>query len=71
MPKWNEESERIIDIIIETAYLDINGIYNFGGSFDILQGTVIEKRPFISAYERIEERMHRDIDRFIETMSAD
>jgi len=67
----DEESERVIDIIIETAYLDINSVYNFGGSCDILRDTVMDKKPFVSSYEQAEPRIQRDIDSFIETMSEE
>ena len=65
----DEESERIIDIIIETAYMDINSVYNFGGSMDILRDTVMDKAPFVSAYESREAAIQIAVERFIETMS--
>lgn len=65
----DEESERMIDIIIETAYLDINSVYNFGGSCDILRDTIMDKKPFVSAYEKIEAAIKRDMDKFIEALS--
>ena len=67
----DEESERIIDIIIETGYLDLNGVYDFGGTLDILLNAIIDKRPFVSAYEEREPRIQADIERFIEAMSRD
>ena len=66
----DEESERMIDIIIETAYLDINSIYNFGGSCDILRDTVMDKKPFVSAYEKKEAAIQKDIGKFIDAMSG-
>ena len=65
----DNESERIIDIIIETAYIDINSIYNFGNSFGILRDTVMDKKPFVSAYEKIEPQIQKTIDKFIEAMA--
>ena len=64
----DEESERIIDIILETAYLDINYIYNFGKTIDVLNDTVMNKKPFVSAYEKSETAMQKEIDKFIEAM---
>ena len=65
----DEESERIIDIILETAYLDINYIYNFGGTCDILNDTIMNKKPLVSAYEKKETAMQKEIAKFIEAMS--
>lgn len=67
----DEESERIIDIIIETGYLDLNSIYNFGGTMNLFESAIINKSPFVSAYEEREPRVQADIDKFIEAMSAD
>ena len=64
----DEESERIIDIIIETGYLDLNSIHDFGGTLELLLDTIIDKRPFISAYEQREPRIQRDIENFLEIM---
>jgi len=65
----DEESEKIIDIIIETAYLDIGGVYNFGGIQEMLLNTIIDDKPFVSAYEKKEGAIQRDIDKFIDAMS--
>jgi len=67
----DDESARIIDLILETCYLDLNSQYNFGGSIEALRNAIIEDRPFVSEYERITDRIQADIDRFIEAMSAD
>ena len=66
----DEESERIIDIIIETAYMDLNGVYNFGGSYDIVRNAVMDKTPFSSEYAKIESRIQGDIDKFINSISG-
>jgi len=65
------ESERIIDIIIETAYLDLGSVYNFGGVQELFVDTSIDNRPFVSAFERRESVIQRDIDRFVAAMSFD
>jgi len=67
----DEESERIIDIIIETAYLDIGSVYNFGGTQEILLDAIVDNKPFVSAYEKKEGNIARDIEKFIASMSAD
>jgi hypothetical protein len=67
----DEESEKIIDIIIETSYMDINSVYNFGGSCDIVRDTVMDKKPFVSAYEKKEPAMQNAVDKFIEAMASE
>jgi len=67
----DEESERIIDMVIETSYMDINSVYNFGGSCDIVRDTVMDKKPFVSAFEKKEAAIQKDIDKFIKAMSAE
>ena len=64
----DSESARIIDIIIETCYLDLNSIYNFGGSLDIIRNTIIDKTPFISSYEKQIPAIQKAIDDFKTTM---
>jgi hypothetical protein len=65
----DEESTRMIDLIIETSYLDLNGIFNWGGSVDALYRAVFQGRPLISELEAIESRMQGEIDRFIVAMT--
>jgi len=66
----DEESERIIDIIIETAYLDLNVVYDFGRSQTSVMNAIFKNTPFISEYEKVEGKIQKDIDKFIEAMSA-
>jgi len=67
----DEESAQIIDIIVESAYLDLNAVYNFGKSLDTLASAVIQdnKKPFLSAYESIKPAVQNAVDNFIEAMS--
>jgi len=63
------ESERMIDIIFETVYMDLNGIYNFGNSYDIVCDAVIYKKPFMSSYEARATSIEKAIDDFIKVIS--
>ena len=68
----DEESERIIDIILETVYMDLNAIYNFGGTYDIVRNAIMDNKPFVSEYEKQENAMNNDIAKFIEaTLKVD
>jgi hypothetical protein len=66
----DEESEQMLDIIIETAYMDINSVYNFGGSCDIIRDVIMDKKPFVSEYEKKEPAIREAAEKFIETMSS-
>jgi hypothetical protein len=65
----DEESERMIDIIIETSYLDLNGIYNWGGVNDILGNAIFTDAPLVSQFEARIGTIEGAIDRFIETLA--
>ena len=65
----DSESAQAIDIIIESSYMDLNGIYNLGNSTEIVRRAIFEKAPLVSAYEAAEGSIQTAIERFIETMS--
>jgi len=65
----NTESMKIVDLIIETSYLDLNSVYNFGGSTDIVRNTLFDKTPLLSAYNSIESKIQGAIDTYIEKLS--
>ena len=67
----DEESERIIDIIIETAYMDINHIYNFGDTQDMILQTILNKKDFVSSYEKKEAVIEKDIAKYISSISPE
>jgi len=65
----DSESARAIDIIIESSYMDLNGIYNFGNSTEIVRRAIFEKTPLVSAYEAAEGSIASAIERFAAVMS--
>ena len=64
----DEESAQIIDIIIESSYLDLNGIYNWGGSTDILSNAVFLGGEIVSAFEKAEPKIQSAIDKYIKSL---
>ena len=66
----DSESARAIDIIIESTYLDLNGVYNFGGSIGVLLGVLAGEMQLVSELERRAGAIQGDIDNFIQAMSA-
>jgi hypothetical protein len=66
----DEESMRTVDLILETSYLDLNMLYDFGGSTTIVSNTIFEKKELVSTYEKAEGRIQTAIDKFIENISG-
>ena len=67
----DEESARIIDIIIETAFADLGSVYNFGGTQDIIVQAILNNKDFVSAYEKNEPKIQKDIEKFIASWTSD
>jgi hypothetical protein len=65
------ESMGVIDMIIETSYLDLNMVYNFGGSTDIVRDAIFSKKPLVSAYEKAEPKIQKAIEQYIANISAE
>ena len=64
------ESMNVIDLILETTYLDLNSVYDFGGSTDIVRAAIFSKSPLVSAYEKAEPKIQTAIEKYIESFSA-
>ena len=67
----DEESARIIDMIIETSYLDLNAIYNWGGSTDVLSRAMFDGQPLISNFEAREGAIQAAIENFVNAMRGE
>lgn len=65
----DEESARIIDLIIESSYLDLNAVYNWGTSNDILQKAMYQGGNLVSDFEKAEGRIQTAIDKYIATLA--
>jgi hypothetical protein len=65
----DSESSRIIDLIIETSYLDLNHVYNFGTSTDAIRDAIFDKKPLVSSIETKQGAIQTAIDNFVETFS--
>jgi len=67
----DEESARMIDTIIETSYLDLNGIYNWGGSTDALYRAIFAGGNLASEMERVEGLIESAIEDFISSVQGE
>jgi hypothetical protein len=64
----DDESQEMLDIILSNTAHDIGYIYNFGGfSEPILRHGQNKRDDYVSAFERVQERMQRDIEKLIES----
>jgi len=63
------ESAKVIDMIIESCYLDLNGLYNFGNSCEIIRAAMFDKKALASEYEKKEGAIQKDIDKFINAIA--
>ena len=67
----DDESAGVLDLIFDTAMLDLGTLYNFGGMRDIFTNMVETKtNTFTSTYASIEQNVNTAIDKLIETVSA-
>jgi len=64
----DEESREMMDIIFSTLVYDISFYYDFGGIGKILDTMVnAKKTDFVSAYEKIENKVKLAIDKYVES----
>ena len=66
----DSDSARVIDLIIETSYLDLNCVYDFGGSTESVRNAIFDKKPLVSAIEAKEGTIQKAIDKFIDNISV-
>nr|MBQ4319231.1 extracellular solute-binding protein [Clostridia bacterium] len=67
----DDESAGVLDLIFDTAMLDLGTLYNFGGMRDIFTAMVETKtNTFTSTYASIEQNVNTAIDKLVETVSA-
>lgn len=63
----DEGSQKMIDIIYEDIYLDLNSCYNFGGSFILLRNiTMGNEENFASKWEAIKAKASKEANDIIE-----
>ncbi len=61
----NEDCANMLDIVYSTTYLDFNGIYEFGGCMNPVNGAMFFEKPFASAYQAIEEKIAVAVEEFM------
>ena len=67
----DDESAGVLDLIFDTAMLDLGTLYNFGGMRDIYTNMVDTKtNNFTSTYASIEQTVNTAIGTLVETVSA-
>ena len=54
---------KILDMIFDNTYIDMNGLFNFGGSTTLVFNTISKGTEFSSAYASREEMIAADIEK--------
>ena len=62
------QSSQILDIIYDNTYLDLNGIFDFGGSNTFVGLAIAENNEYVSGIAAIEEAIKADITKNIEAL---
>ena len=65
----SDESEKALDIIFGSIYFDLNYVYDFGGSLDMLRSVIMNGKPLVSTYEGISEKIEKDIEKTVEVLT--
>ncbi len=53
----DEVSGMILDLIFDNCYIDLNGLYDFGGSATVIKNAVMDKKEFMSGYAAIKDKI--------------
>ena len=56
-----EEARDMLDILYGNIYIDLNYVYDFGGSATVIQKTVMDGAPFASGYQAVKDRIDRSV----------
>ena len=59
---------RAFDLILESSYLDINFINNFGGSNDVLREAIFENGQLVSGMKVRAGSIQSAIEKYVESM---
>lgn len=60
----NEKDSVMLDIIIDSLYLDFNAFMEFGGSITPISDAIYSKAEYVSAAERVKNAMDAAIQEF-------
>ena len=65
----SESQSKLLDIIFDNSYYDLNGIFNFGGSADLVGKAITgQTNTLTSDFESIKNNMKKDMDSFLEKL---
>ena len=55
-------SQEMIDILLNTQYIDFNGLYDFGGTTSVLQKALFGKGELASGLTKVEAKVEKAVD---------
>ncbi len=63
----DEKSKEMLNILFDTITVDLNAVFDFGGSSTLLREyAVAQSDKFVSSYEKYSKKIQKDIDKLIE-----
>ena len=66
----DEQSKKMLDILYENVKIDLNTVYDFGGSATLLREYAVgESENFMSAYAAIEQKVNSAVETMLEALS--
>ena len=66
----DEQSKKMLDILYENVKIDLNTVYDFGGSASLLREYAVgESDDFASAYAKIEKKVTGAVEKMLESLS--
>ena len=60
----NEQDAQMLDIIIDTLYLDFNSFMEFGTSLNPITAAIFKDKAYVSAEEKLADKTKTEIDKF-------
>ncbi len=62
----DEASAKILDMVFDNCYIDLNGIYNFANSATTLFDAVMNEKEFVSSYAAVKDKIDAEIEKKFE-----
>lgn len=67
----DEQSKVMLDILYKNVKIDLNSIYDFGGSASLLREYAVgESDNFVSAYAKIEQKVEDAVQKMLDSLSS-
>lgn len=62
----NEENAQVLDLIFDNTYIDCNGIFNIGGSANVVGEAIMGQIEFASSYAAVQNKIEAGIEELMQ-----